>query len=148
MSQLSDILTTNAECLAMLRDRPETAMADSPYRAVQSALGRAREALIRAAFRQGDTAAIATLTPNERRAFSGAESNPATPENAGALDMKDSKLVKKAKKLKSKNPNASTSDVFYGLADDAPVGSIQREALSVAGSSDAISKMRRKAGLR
>lgn len=147
MSQLPDILQTNAECLAILRDRIRDAPDASAYQAALDALTRARQALINAAFQQRDPDAIAALAPSERRS-AGAETNPSP--DTGALGMKNSKLVKKAKKIKAKNPGASTADVFGALADDAaaegdPIG---REALGVAGTADTIAKMRRRAGLR
>ena len=63
--------------------------------------------------------------------------------------MKDSKLVKKAKKLKAKNPKATTADVFGALADDAAADGdpIAREALGIASTADTIAKMRRARGL-
>jgi hypothetical protein len=64
--------------------------------------------------------------------------------------MKDSKLVKKAKKLKAKNPTATTGQIFGALADEAADENdpVARESLGVAGATDVIKQLRKRAGLR
>jgi hypothetical protein len=61
-----------------------------------------------------------------------------------------SKLVKKAKKLKAKNPTATTGQIFGALADDAAADNdpVAREALGIASTADTIAKLRKRAGLR
>ena len=147
MSQLSDVLEQNAELLASLPDDDGRLADSNPYNSARSALTRARAALVSTAYQWGDTDALAVLTSSDRAAYN----RPITGGSTTTVvpTMKDSKLVKKAKKLKAKNPKATTADVFGALADEAADENdpIAREALGIASTADTIAKMRRARGL-
>jgi hypothetical protein len=100
------------------------------------------------AYAWGDPDALAVLTSADRAAHN----RPITGGSAttGVPTMKDSKLVRKAKKAKKAlGPKATTADVFGALADDAAADGdpIAREALGIASTADTIAKMRRARGL-
>lgn len=139
MSTLRRALEVTDRAVQILSSRP----AGNRDEELLGRLVTARTVIVKAAVRVNDVDALSILTPAERGSVG--QLNP-----TGALGMKDSKLVKKARKLKLANPAASTADVFGALADDAaakgdPLG---REALGVASTAATIAKMRRKAGLR
>jgi hypothetical protein len=148
MSQLSDVLRQNAELIASLPDNADRLADSDPYTSARAALARARAALVDTAYAWGDPDALAVLTSADRAAHNRPITGGST--TTGVPTMKDSKLVRKAKKAKKAlGPKATTADVFGALADDAAADGdpIAREALGIASTADTIAKMRRARGL-
>jgi hypothetical protein len=143
MSQLRRALETTDRAVAIVTARLAKT-ADSRDQEMLRRLVAARAVIVKAAIRTGDAGALSILTPAERR------SSDQTNQPSVGVDMSRaaSKLVKRAAKIKKSNPGLSTGAVLSKMAEQEPVGSVAREALSVAGAADTIAKMRRKAGLR